>query len=71
MRAKRMAAERFCKLFSEVCAEITETGRHYIITKNGKGLVRLEPPDGWEPPQKKRKAGTPKPTSKKGTRKRT
>jgi PHD/YefM family antitoxin component YafN of YafNO toxin-antitoxin module len=50
-----MSAKRFCEQFQAVCDEIHETGRPYIITKNGKGLVKLLPPEGWEPHEKNRR----------------
>ena len=65
-----MTAARFCKLCLEVFDEVHETGRPYMITKNGRGLIKVLPLDDWEPPQKKNGSKKKsKPQSRSGTRK--
>ncbi len=53
MRAKKMTTARFCKLCLEVFDEVHETGRPYMITKNGRGLIKVLPLENWEPPKRR------------------
>jgi prevent-host-death family protein len=52
MRTKRMSVKRFCERCLEVFDEVYETGQKYVITRNGKGVIRVVPPDGWELPKR-------------------
>ena len=54
MRAKRMSVKRFCERCLEVFDEVYETGQKYVITKNGKGVIRVVPPEGWELSKKRK-----------------
>ena len=43
MTTKRISAKRFCENFDEVLDDIQRTGSWYLITKNGRGHVKLVP----------------------------
>jgi len=48
MATKRMSVKRFCDECLEVFDEVYETGCKYLITRNGRGVikvVRFEPLD--------------------------
>ncbi len=48
MTTKRMSVKRFCDECLEVFDEVYETGCKYLITRNGRGVikvVRFEPLD--------------------------
>jgi hypothetical protein len=43
MTTKRISAKRFCEHFDEIFDEIQRAGCKYLITKNGRGHVKLLP----------------------------
>jgi prevent-host-death family protein len=51
MTTKRISVKRFCERFDEVLDEIQRTGCKYLITKNGRGHVRLHPIEAFETPK--------------------
>ena len=64
-----MTAAKFCKLCLEVFDEVHETGRPYIITEKGKGVIKVVPLDDWEPPKKEHRTKKRQPKSKTHARK--
>ncbi|MFZ1135009.1 MAG: type II toxin-antitoxin system prevent-host-death family antitoxin [Candidatus Korobacteraceae bacterium] len=61
MPTKRMSVKRFCDECLEVFDEVHETGCKYLITRNGRGVIKvvpLEPLDSLQdksPNRKKKK----------------
>lgn len=43
MLTKRISAKRFCERFDEALNDVSQTGCHYRVTKNGRALVTLRP----------------------------
>jgi prevent-host-death family protein len=51
MRTKRMSVERFCEECLEVFDEVHETGCKYLITRNGRGVIKVVPIECLELPK--------------------
>ena len=65
-----MTSARFCKLCLEVFDEVHETGRPYMITEHGRGVIKVLPLDDWEPRKKKLRTKASESDRKGATRKR-
>ena len=53
MRTKRMSVKKFCEECLELFDEVHETGCTYMITRNGRGVIKVVPLPGSEAPKKR------------------